>query len=67
MWDLDFLINETPIFFFAKWPDGVRSTGTSAMWDWGSLTNEIPIAPSGQMVCTVETLLLCGMWALLSM
>ena len=36
------------------------------MWDLGSLINETPIAPSGHMFFTVEALLLCGVWVLLS-
>ena len=37
------------------------------MWDVGSLAYETPIAPSGRMVCTVQALVLCGIWLLLSM
>ena len=36
------------------------------MWDSGSLINETPITSSVRMFCTVEALLLCGIWALLS-
>ena len=35
--------------------------------DSGSLINQTLIVPSVRMVCTVEALLLCGFWALLSM
>ena len=47
--------------------DGVHNIGTIAMWDRGSLINDTPNEPNGRMVCTVHSLSLCGIWALLSM
>ena len=37
------------------------------MWDLGFLINDTPLALSGRMVRTVEALVLCGIWAFLSM
>ena len=37
------------------------------MWDFGFLINETPIALSGRMVRMAEVLVICGIWAFLSM
>ena len=81
MWDLGFLINETPIMPSRRlictvevqvlcaqrnsWPDGLHNIGTGAMRDLGFLTNETPTVLSGQMVLKVQALVLCEILAFL--
>ena len=45
-----------------EWLKGLHSTRTIIVWYLGSLVSVKPIAPSGQIVCTVEAPMLCGIW-----
>ena len=62
MWDLGFLMAETPIGPSGR--DDLHIRGTSAMRGLGCLIKETPIALSGRMVRTAEALVLCGIWVI---
>ena len=65
MWDLGFLINETPIALGGRMVYIVHALVLCGIWVL--FINEAPNALRGRMVCTVKAPLLCGIWACLSM